>query len=263
MPTVRQLAGEFGVSPGLVMKALLRLAVYTEGPHSEVHLDHAQRFRDEFAPKIKKAKPKDLDVRTDDTGIGRRPVRSSPRDPSSPTRQDHIIRMAHAHVSAGRRHAAPGSMLASSDRYPVLSTTPGLIHAIDPIGTRDGDPWSGQRVAGRHSFYTHPGPPAACGTRVRAILSDEFALDTVNPCPKCREAFESGRASRNPPRDWFDRFDCEDSVRVQINGVDRVEECCLRDFHRGRHRSHSGATWQQDGSDFRPASGASQGQSAG
>lgn len=255
MPTVRELAAEFGVSPGLVMKALLRLAVYTEGPQSQVHPDHAQRFRDEFGPKIKKAKPQTADVMSDDTDVGRRPV-PSPRDESSRTRQEHIIRMAHAHVGAGRRLAAPGSMLTSSDRYAVLSTTPGVIHAIDPVGTRDGDPWSGQRVAGRHSFYTHPGPPAACGTRVRAILSDEFALDTPNPCPRCFAAVESGRATRNPPRDWFDRFECSDTVRVKVDGVERVEDCCLRDFHRGRHRSYSGATWQQDGSDFRPASSA-------
>lgn len=262
MPTVRELAAEFGVSPGLVMKALQSLAVYTEGPHSEVHPDHAQRFRGEFGPKIKKARPKDVDVRTDDTGIGRRPL-TALRSPSVAAEQGHVIRVAHAHISAGRRQAALGSMVTSSDRYPILSTTPGLIHAIDPVGTRDGDPWSGERVAGRHSFYSHPGPPAACGTRVRAILSDEFALDTLNPCPRCLDAVESGRAYRNPPRDWFDRFECDDYIQVKVGGVDHVEQCCLRDFHAGRHRSHSGASWNKDGSDFRPASPGGRGRSFG
>lgn len=250
MSTVRELASEFGVSPGLVIKALQSLAVYAEGPHSDVHPDHAQRFRDEFRPKIKKARPEPerVAILADVTDLPHLGTKFHLRKPLTP--EGHVIRMAHAHVGSGRSRASADSMITASERFPILSSVPGLIHAIDLLGTRDGDFWRGTRVAGQHKFYPPPGPPAACGARIRAVLSDEFAPDVADACPACLETFESGKAKRNPPRERFERFDCHDFIRVQIEGVLHVEDCCLRDFHKGRHKSHSGATWGDGGKNF-------------
>jgi hypothetical protein len=147
-------------------------------------------------------------------------------------------------------------------RDKAVLDSPGFVHAIDAAGTQDGDPWRGEVAPGGVHFYGGPmgsGPYAACGTtRVRAVLGDEFvpANDpaTAGQCPKCAVAVAEGKGFRTPPHEREHRsYFCDAYLRVRIDGRVEVQDCSLREFHSGPHRTRDGATWDISFDDFVPA----------
>lgn len=163
-----------------------------------------------------------------------------------------VMRVAHERVGAGRD--------AQGNREKRLLPDPGLVHAIDLTGTRDGDPWRGEVVTGATHFFggaMNSGPTAACGRpHMRAVLGDEFVPDEEDTarssqCPRCAQVVADGRGFRSPPG-FYDPF-CHAFIHVKINGEVEVQNCSLRGEHWGLHRTRDGATWDVGFDDFMPA----------
>lgn len=108
---------------------------------------------------------------------------------------------------------------------------------------------------GEHSFYDHMGPYAACGVQVKVVMGDQLVPAdeaAAGQCPKCAELVAAGRPFRTPPHERAPYL-CEAYLRLSVDGRVTVEECRLRDFHQGPHRTFDGATWDIGLEDYIPA----------
>jgi len=163
----------------------------------------------------------------------------------------HVMRVAHDRVGAGRD--------AQGIRAKRLLADPGPVHAIDLVGTWDGDRWHGEVVPGAFHFFggsVNSGPTAACGrTHMRAVLGTEFVPaddpQAAGQCVRCAELVAEGKGFRSPPGS-YDPF-CHAFLHVKINGQVEVQNCHLSGQHRGQHRTRDGATWDVGFDDFTPA----------
>ena len=162
------------------------------------------------------------------------------------------MRIAHDQIGAGRDERG--------NREKRLLVNPGLVHAIDLVGTWSGDPWRGEIIPGDVHFFGGPrnsGPRAACGrTHMRAVRSEEFVPDEADPvkagqCPRCAEVVTDGKGFRNPPG-TYDPF-CSAFLHVKFDGKVESQNCYLSGQHRGLHRTRDGATWAIGFDDFTPA----------
>lgn len=224
--TVRTVAEQYGVSTAFVIQALAKIGFKAATPDTELHAPTVHRFEKVYGDKIREARPG-----------GPPPPRRGPRP--------HVIRVAHERFD-GKRD------MRTLIRFKVLADDPGSVHAIDAAGTREGDPWRGQPAPGEHSFYEHQGPHAACGVQVKAVLGDVFDSERPDACPTCAELVSAGKAYRTPPHERESRW-CEAYLRRDEDGRVTVEECRLRNFHDGRHRTSEGATWEKGVEDYAPA----------
>ena len=240
MESVRDIAARYGTSTAFVVKALARLAVHVEGPGSPVSPQLVEQFESVFGERIRAARPPETPHA--DTKLMADQALAVARKGSG--RHDaHAIRVAFSHVS-GRRNSH------LSEFVPILSDTPGLAHAIDASATNDGDPWGFDLTPNPdHRFYSHPGPYAACGERVRALMSEVFEPDRADACPRCSRSVRQSKAFRDPP---FSRPPprCHESLWVGVSGR---ETCDRIDHHIGRHQSRSGASWLNGIDDYAPA----------
>lgn len=248
MMTVREVADRYGVSLGFMVQALAEVDYHAAKPDSALPAATLARFDKEWGDKIRAAQPAPepaFSGETDTEPTATRSVRQA---------KPHVMRIAHAKVTAGRDK--------SGNRVKRLLDQPGIVHAIDAAGTNDGDPWSGEVVPGAVHFYgkaINSGPPAACGwAHMRAVLGDEFvpADDPAraNQCPRCAMAVAEGKGFRDPPHEREHRsYFCEAYLRVRIDGKVTVKDCSLRDFHNGPHRARDGAEWDAGIDDYAPA----------
>jgi hypothetical protein len=93
-----------------------------------------------------------------------------------------------------------------------------------------------------------------CG-RVRLRPESSHAADdpaAAGQCPKCAAAVAEGKGFRTPPHERRSYW-CEEYLRLRVDGRVVVKDCCLRDFHGGRHRTLEGATWEHGVEDYVPA----------
>jgi hypothetical protein len=202
--TVQIVANRYGTSTAFVITALGRLGFAGAALETPVPLAFLEEFEKVFGDRIRAAKSKE----------------GTPAP--SPARREpprHVLRVAHEKVT-GQRNPV------TWQRERVLAEPPGLAHAIDPMGTRDGDPWKGRRVDGHIDIYDGAGPFAACGVRVKALVSDEFNVDRADACPRCAEAVDEGRALRSEPRNRPNG--CGDYLRLSNNGRILVEQRASR-----------------------------------
>lgn len=250
MLTVREVADKYGVTTRFLTLALEKLGYQAAGPDTVLSSAAVARFESAYGAKVRAARPSPapgLIAESDAPPPGVCDRRPTP----------HVMRVAHAKVTATRDP--------SGQKVKVLFDHPGPVHAIDAAGTWDGDPWRGEVVPGAVRFYDAPssgGPFAACGyVKVRAVLGDEFvpADDpaAAGQCPVCAAAVAEGKGFRTPPHerrsDW-----CEEYLSLRVHGRVVVMDCCLRDFHDGRHRTLDGATWEHGFTDYVPAPPASE-----
>lgn len=245
MMTVHEVAEHYGVSEAFMVCALDRVGFKNAKPGTAVPAPTITRFEAVFGDKIRAARPRPpaaFTAESDAEPTASRLVRKP---------KPHVMRVAHERVGAGRD--------AAGNREKRLLANPGLVHAMDMVGTWDGDPWSGEVVPGAVHFFGGPinsGPRAACGrSHMRAVLGDEFvpADDprTKGQCPRCAELVAEGKGFRNPPRS-YDPF-CHAYLHVKIDGQVEVQNCSLSGQHRGLHRTREGATWDVGFDDFVPA----------
>jgi hypothetical protein len=242
MLSVRDVANFYEVSPAFVVGGFRKIGVDVSGPEDLVMNSQVDKFEAEWGDKIRAKNP----------AAPRRPKlasvpmadRRSPREPAQ-----HVIRVAFSHVTGQKVNGTVHTVMAPE-------TMRGRAHAIDPVGTNDGDPWAGDLSPhdGAHSFYSHPGPYAACGARVRVVMGEAFTADRPDVCMACVRIYANGKAYRNPPGTYRrePRY-CEAYIRVKnAEGVVRLEDCHLRSYHEGRHKSDSGATWKSGADDYEP-----------
>ncbi|HEX2895342.1 MAG TPA: hypothetical protein VHO29_15185 [Marmoricola sp.] len=251
MPTVDQIASHHGVSSEFVRRALAKLGVHAETGTTNVHPQHVKRFAETYGERIRSARPE----QATEPGSMEEPATEPAPTEELPSRRisphQHVIRSGYEHISSRRN-------METMDRIEILSPNPGPAHAIDPEGTWDGDPWRERPFRPRgawledHLFYSHPGPRAACGVRLRVIFRSPFTAETADPCPKCVALVEGGRAYRNPPGSYIPTT-CGEYIRVKIDDAVKVETCVRRWGHKGRHESWSRASWEPGGTDFQPA----------
>jgi hypothetical protein len=249
MMTVHEVAEHYGVSDAFMVRALDRIGFKNAEPDTGLPTPTVTRFEAAFGDKIRAAQPKPPHPVTAESDTKPAAARSV-RQPKPP-----VMRVAHAKVTSGRD--------ASGHRAKRLLENPGLVHAIDAAGTNDGDPWDGEVVPGEVYFYDGPmnsGPTAACGcAHMRAVLGDEFvpADDPAKAgqCPRCATAVSEGKGFRTPPHEReYRSYFCEAYLRLRIDGSIEVQDCSLRDFHRGPHRTREGATWDIGFDDYVPTS---------
>jgi hypothetical protein len=160
----------------------------------------------------------------------------------------HTVRVAYSHVTGKKVNGTLHTVMAPEHER-------GRAHAIDPVGTNDGDPWGDDPPhEGAHEFYSHPGPYAACGARVRVVMGEAFTADVPDACPNCVRVFANGKAFRSPPGTYVrEPRLCEAYVRVTVDGRVTVAECRRRSNHEGRHETPGGATWESGADDYVPA----------
>lgn len=251
MMTVHEVAEHYGVSDAFMVLALSKIGFKNAEQDTGLPTQTVARFEAAFGDRVRAAQPKPppaFTAESDTVPTADRAVRQHP---------PHVMRVAHASVTGKRDR--------SGNRVKALLDDPGRAHAIDAAGTWDGDPWSGEVVPGAAHFYGGPvnsGPFAACGTtQVRAVLGDEFKptdpadkTAVEGQCPKCAELVAEGKGFRPPPheREHHSTF-CEEDLRLRIDGGVEVQDCSMRDFHRGPHRTRDGATWEIGFDDYVPA----------
>jgi hypothetical protein len=237
MMTVHEVAEQYGVSNAFMVRALDQIGFGNAKPDTGLPTPTITRFEARFGERIRAARPQPADalIGSDFKSDSSRSVRK---------RGPHVMRIAHAKITSGRD--------ASGHRAKRLLDNPGVVHAIDAAGTNDGDPWGGEIVPSAVYFYEGPmtsGPPAACGwVHMRAVLGDEF-IPADDPakggqCPRCASTVAEGKGFRTPPHERPIRsYFCETYLRIRIDGQVVVENCYLRDFHQGPHRTRGGAEW--------------------
>lgn len=247
MVNVREVAAQYGVTPGFVILALEKIGCHVATPDSALSAAAVNRFEDSFGDKVRAARPTPPPALTNEDCDA--PSVAAPR--SARQLKLHVMRIAHDRVGAGRD--------AQGNREKRLLADPGVIHAMDLVGTWDGDPWNGNVVPGAVHFFGGPmnsGPSAACGrAHMRAVLGDEFvpADDPggARQCSKCANLVAEGKGFWSPPGS-YDPF-CHAYLHVKIDGQVEVQDCFLRGEHRGPHRTRDGATWDIGFDDFVPA----------
>jgi hypothetical protein len=245
MLTVREVADKYGVTTKFLTLALERIGYQAATPDTVLSAATVARFESAYGAKIRAARHAPAPGFTAESDAA--PPPASRRQP-----KPHVMRVAHAKVTATRD---PSGL-----KVKALLDHPGPVHAIDAAGTWDGDPWKGEVVPGAVHFYDGPinsGPIAACGyAKVRAVLGDEFmAADdpaAAGQCPKCAAAVAEGKGFRTPPHERRSYW-CDEYLRLRVDGRVVVKDCCLRDFHGGRHRTLDGATWEHGVEDYVPA----------
>lgn len=244
MHTVREVAGRYQCSTALVAGLLAKMGLGDAKPDTRLSAAEILQFDKEWGESIRAARPEapaPFTAESDAAPVASRAVRPKP----------HVMRIAHARVGAGRD--------ALGNHEKRLLDAPGPVHAIDAVGTWDGDPWQGEVVPGAVHFFGGPlnsGPTAACGwMHMRAVLGDEFvpADDprAAGQCPRCATLVAEGKGFRSPPGS-YDPF-CYAYLQVRIDRDIEVQECSLRGDHRGPHRTRDGATWDLGFDDFVPA----------
>lgn len=246
MMTVQEVADRYGVSTDFMVRALARIGYAAAKPEQTLSASTVARFDKEWGDKIRATRPAPDPPFSGQTNTALAPSVRQPKP--------HVMRMAHAKVTAGRDSAG--------NRVKRLVDHPGVVHAIDAVGTNDGDPWSGEVVPGAVHFYDGPinsGPPAACGAvHMRAVLSDEFvpadAPGRANQCPGCAAIVAAGNGFRNSPQEHGYRSSfCDAYLSVRVDGTVRVKDCCLRGFHDGAHRAQDGSKWDVGFDDYTPS----------
>lgn len=237
MHSVRSLATLYGTSATFALAALRELGVPVVDVDSKVSDPHVGKFESTWGDKIRSARPA-----TQAGAENKFDTVERARRPTTGYRDQHIVRVAHEHVTSRKQAGL---------RVTVLPENLGTAHAIDAAGTREGDPWRGAPAAGEHEFFSHPGPRAACGAQVRAVMGEEFELERTDACPRCAELVADGKAFRSPPHERRNFF-CDDYLRLKIGTGVVVEQCVLRDLHPGRHKTHEGATWEFGAADYEP-----------
>jgi hypothetical protein len=162
MPTVQEAAKRYGVTTAFMVQALAQLGHKGDQPEQPISDAALAQFDEKWGEKIRAARPGPSTPTPDEPRTAVSKSRSVRR--SAP----HVMRIAHARVTAGRD--------SSGQRVKRLLDSPDVVHAIDAAGTNDGDPWTGEAVSGAVYFYDgsiNSGPPAACGwVHMRAVLSD-------------------------------------------------------------------------------------------
>lgn len=247
MVTVREVADRYGVSTSFTLQALAKIGCYPTRFEQPLSAATVARFDKEWGAKIRAARPAGPAVRGDAPGLGAIHSRS-PR-----LGGPHVMRIAHPRVGATRDTAG--------NKVKQVLENPGVVHAIDAAGTRDGDPWRGEMAPGEVHFFdgvTNSGPPAACGhVHMRAVLGDEFvpADDPLlaGQCSRCAAMVADGKGYRRPPDPYGRSHFCEAYLRVRVDERVAVKDCCLRDFHDGVHRARDGAEWDLGVDDYVPA----------
>jgi hypothetical protein len=238
--TVKDLADHYGVSIAFAIRALAEIGVANARPDSALSNATINRFEARFGDRIR---AKRLAPPPEPLTIAEMREKRRREEQARP----HVIRVAYKHVTAQR---GTGETIMADERLR------GPAHAIDPVGTNDGEPWTADPPPAddAHHFYSHPGPPAACGVQVRVVMGQPFTAGLPMVCPNCVREFANGRAVRNPPGEYYrePRF-CEAYIRIRSpEGVIRVEECRLRNYHDGRHETQHGATWETGPDDCEP-----------
>ena len=241
MLTVGDVADRYGVTVRFVAAALGQLGYRAAGSDSPLSAAIVARFEKKWGEAIRARRPK--------TELGP----ATTVNHAQPKPKPHVMRVAHHRVTAGRD--------AAGNRAKQLLPNPGPVHAIDLVGTRDGDGWRGEVVGGAVHFFGGPinsGPSAACGrAHMRAVLSDEFVPaddpEAEGQCPRCAAIVADGNGFRDPPQDYYYDPFCHEYLRVKIDGHVEVQDCFLRDPHRGPHRTKDGATWDVGFDDYVPA----------
>lgn len=246
MLTVHEVARQYGVSEAFMALALDKIGFKNAKPDSALSAATITRFEAVYGERVRKARLRASGAfmaESDAAPVAVLAVR---------TPKPHVMRVAHDRITGGRD--------AQGDREKRLLANPGLVHAIDAAGTRDGDPWGGAVMPGAVHFFggsVNSGPHAACGRmHMRAVLGDEFVPEQeparAGQCPRCAELVAEGLGFRSPPVDWYDLF-CSEYLRVNFDGTVEVQDCSLRGDHRGPHRTRDGATWDIGFDDFVPA----------
>jgi hypothetical protein len=243
--TVREVADRYGVTTKFLTLALEKIGYHLAEPDQPLSAATVARFESAYGDKIRAARPAPEPEFTGETDV--QPATRHTRQP-----KPHVMRVAHAKVTGKRENGFAVKALLDS---------PGLVHAIDPAGTQDGDPWHGVIVPGAVHFYGGPigsGPPAACGRKVRAVLGDEFvpAEEAVanGQCLTCARLVAEGKGFRTPPDPYgYRSYFCEAYLRVRIDGAVTVKDCSLGDFHDGPHRARDGAEWDVGVDDYVPS----------
>lgn len=248
MITVQEVADRYQCSTTLVVGLLDKIGFRNASPDTPLSAATVHRFDQQWGEKIRAKRPAPEPEFTVESDAA--PPPSTARDRFKP--KPPVMRVAHDRVTGGRD--------AQGNRVTRLLPNPGLVHAIDLVGTWDGDPWRGEVVPGAVHFFggaMNSGPPAACGrSHMRAVLGDEFVPDEDDPakagqCPRCAQVVADGRGFRSPPGS-YDPF-CHAFLHVKINGQVEVQNCKLSGQHRGLHRTRDGATWDIGFDDFVPA----------
>lgn len=185
MQTVQEVADRYLCHAGLVTGLLARMGHPNTTPRTPLPPSVLIEFDAQWGDKIRAARASLKSSSADAANPEDAAATASPnRDRSNPKPQ--VMRIAHERVGAGRD--------AQGNREKRLLPNPGLVHAIDLVGTWDGDRWQGEVVPGAIHFFGGPmnsGPTAACGrSHVRAVLGDEFVPDKDDPqaagqCPRC------------------------------------------------------------------------------
>jgi hypothetical protein len=243
--TVHEVAEHYGVSDAFMVRALDQMGFKNAQPDIALPAPTITRFESVWGERIRLKRPKAPAPFTAESDAAPTASRAVRRE------RPHVMRVAHVQVTAGRDEFG--------NRELRLLPNPGPVHAVDAVGTWNGDPWSGEVVPGAVHFFRGPmnsGPRAACGRpHMRALLSDEFvpAEDPkeAGQCPRCAELVAEGRGFREPPG-YYDPF-CHAYLHVKIDGRVEVQECRLSGSHRGLHRTRDGATWDAGFDDFTPA----------
>ena len=243
MLTVSEVASKYGVSTAFLVLALGKIGVHRMEPDSPMSAATVARFEKAYGEKIRAARPRS----SADADAHDLPLRTKRTGP-----KPHVMRVAHVKIT--------GTRDANRNKVKALLDDPGTVHALDAVGTREGDPWGGNEAPGDVYFFDGVGGPyAACGrVQVRAVLGDRFDPEDTERdlCERCAELVADGKGFRESPWEREMRQEerwCRDYLRLSIEGRIVVEQCRLRGFHDGAHKTFAGATWKTGAKDYVPA----------
>jgi hypothetical protein len=208
MLTVSEVASRYGVGTAFLVLALAKIGAHGMKPDSPLSAATIARFEKAYGEKIRANRPRS----SADAAEHDLPLRSKRAGP-----RPHLMRVAHAKVT--------GTRDANRNKVKALLDDPGTVHAIDLVGTRDGDQWGGKEAQGDvHFFDGVGGPYAACGqVQVRAVLGDRFDPEDTERdlCERCAELVADGKGFRDSPWEREMRQEerwCRDYLRLNIEG---------------------------------------------